>query len=180
MELRCTQRLTQTQKLELSQRLTLTQRILVQDHVLSLRLELIGSIREELYEPKGECPKCYKKLTPLEIIKGFNRNPTDFTTECPSCGYRFNPQMVCTSRGGTINLPFYCADQTLHHLKGYGNLPLDQLSRDHPGVFRSAIIHFGSLKRAFKEIGINYQFEEIDSSAEKIIPTKEIIKMGTI
>ena len=59
------------QKQEL--RLSPEQRIMIQSRLLALRLDLIGSLRDEKYEPKATCPKisCQRKLTPVEIIKGF-------------------------------------------------------------------------------------------------------------
>lgn len=161
-ELRLTQRL--------AQRLTLAQRLRVQEQALAIRLELVGTLREEEYKPEATCPDCSRKMTSAEIVRGFSRDPKDFTTCCSGCGCRFEPHLVCFGDGSRVELPFYCNCQTLDQLPGKENLPPAELARLHPGVYRSAIIHHGGVRSAFEKMGINYPFEEISDWRNKIQP----------
>lgn len=163
-ELSLTQRLTQ------SLRLTQEQRLKISQLSLSLRLQLVGALRDEKYEPRATCPKCGRELTPIEIIKGFNQNPNDFTTGCTSCGNRFAPQLICFGDRSRVEIPFYCDVQTTSQLKGKEDLSPAELMKKMPGVYRSAIIHYGSIKRAFEKIGVNYDFEEISDWKSKVTP----------
>jgi len=162
--------LRQTQRLALSLRLTPVQRVQIQGLSLSLRLALVQELRGERYEPRATCPKCGRKLTPVEIIHGFNQNPNDFTTCCTGCGYRFEPSLVCFSDGSQIVLPFWCESQTLEHLRGKETLPPEELARAYPAIYRSAIVHHGGIRRAFAKIGAEYPFEEIGDWRNKIRP----------
>ncbi|TSC67085.1 MAG: hypothetical protein G01um101472_533 [Parcubacteria group bacterium Gr01-1014_72] len=147
----------QTHSLELSQA-----------HRLSLRLALIGELWDERYEPQAVCPKCRRALTPTEIIGGFNQDPNDFTTECTGCCHRFPPELVCFGNASRVVLPFFCDSQTLHQLSGKERLSPKQLASEHPAIFRSAVIHHGSVRRAFERIGIRYPFEEIADWKDKV------------
>lgn len=153
-----------------SLRLTLDQKLHIQTRLLSLRLELVEQIRDERYDLQGECPGCLRKLKPIEIIKGFNQNPNDFTTVCTNCGRRFEPTLICFGNESRIELPFYCDVQTLSQLNDKENFDPEKLKKDHAGLYRSAIIHFGSLKNAFAKIGIVYLFEDISDWKNKITP----------
>ena len=164
MELRQTQRLAQ------SLRLSHEQRMQVQEQALAIRLDLVGILREERYEPQATCPSCSRKMTPAEIVRGFSRDPKDFTTRCSGCGCRFEPHLVCFGDGTRVELPFYCDCQTLDQLPGKEKLPPAELARLHPGVYRSAIIHHGGVRSAFEKMGIVYPFEEISDWRNKIQP----------
>lgn len=164
-----TMELTSRLELKQEQRLTLSQQqLLLNQLLLTLRLELVGVLRGESYEPKGDCPNCERKLTPSEILRGFTQDPNDFTTFCSGCGTRFEPILVCSGNERVIEIPFYCDSQTLHHLIGKETLSPEQLSHDHPGLYRSAIVHHGGIRNAFKKIGIDYPFEEISDWRNKI------------
>src|SRR3989344_2577748 len=88
-----------TQRLAQSLRLSHAQRARLQNYAFALRMVLIGDLRNERYKPMGTCPACPRKLTPTEIIRGFNQDPNDFTTCCSECGRRFEPMLVCFGDG---------------------------------------------------------------------------------
>lgn len=163
-------RLRHTQRLTQSLRISQAHRLHLQEHIFTLRLALVQELRGERYEPSATCPKCSRKLTPMEIIRGFNQDPNDFTTCCSACGYRFEPGLVCFGNGTQIELPFYCDCQTLAQLHGKETLQPDQFAREHPAIYRSAIVHHGGIRRAFEKIGIQYAFEEISDWKNKILP----------
>lgn len=145
-------------------------RLQISHYLFGLRMELVQALRAEKYEPQAECPKCHHKLTPVEILRGFNRDPNDFTTACSSCGHRFEPRLICFGEGTSVELPFWCRSQILHHLEGKITWPPEQLAREEPAVYRSAIVHFGTIKAAFRQIGADYPFEEISDWRHIIQP----------
>lgn len=157
-------RIRQTQEI----RLTQEQRILIQTQTFSLRLELIQALRGEKYEPSATCPFCSRQLTPIEIIRGFNQNPNDFTTCCSGCGHRFEPRLICFFDGSRIELPFFCNCQALDQLQGKKDLAPERFARDFPGLYRSLIVHHGGLRQAFAKIDVEYNFEEISDWRHKI------------
>lgn len=160
----------QTQRLAQSLRLSQSQRLSLQGHILALRLGLIQELRDERYEPKATCPRCSRKLEPVEIINGFNRDPNDFTTRCPGCRQRFEPRLICFSEGTSLELPFFCDMQMLDQLRGKESLSPEQFAHDHPAVYRSAIVHHGGIRRAFEKIGVVYPFKEIHDWKNKVRP----------
>lgn len=139
-------------------------------HQLSLEAKLARRIHgdDEVYRPKGTCPHCEKQLKPAEIVKGFNRNPQDFTTRCPGCKRRFAPILVSSRSIGSIEIPFYCALQTLGMLKPEMiDIQFEEFKRRMPTIYRSAFYHFGSLKAAFSRIKLSYKHEPRVSSWQK-------------
>lgn len=161
------------QKLGLSRSLVLsqTQRFSLRNRLFELRMELIKELRGEKFIPKGKCPKCGRELTPIEIIRGFNQDPNDFTTACSGCGERFKPIVIChAGEGIAFELPFYCPCQTLEQMQGKEIFSPEQLCRQHPAIYRSAIVHYGGIKKAFSQIGIAYPFEEISDWKSKVMP----------
>lgn len=154
----------QEQKLVLTQ----TQRLAITSHILELRLDLIQVLIGERYNPRGTCPSCLRVLTPMEVIRGFNQDPRDFTTGCPSCKSRFEPSLICISGTSRIELPFYCDAQTLKQLAGKENLTVEELSQKHPAIYRSAIAHHGNIKAAFEKIGVKYAHAEFIEWKNKI------------
>lgn len=143
---------------------------LVQGHLLQLRLELIEQVRGEKYRPQATCPKCNHSLTPLEIIRGFNRDPYDFTTSCTKCHHRFAPKLVHHGRLARTELPFYCDAQTQARLRGWETLSPDDLKQIEPALYHSAVVHRGTLKAAFAALDIVYDFAEIVEPLRKVEP----------
>ncbi|MBI5077199.1 hypothetical protein HZB94_02360 [Candidatus Falkowbacteria bacterium] len=162
------QSLRQEQKLEMQ--LTQEQRLMLTQHTFSLRLALIGALRDEQYEPKARCPSCNHALTPIEIINGFNQDPRDFTTSCPKCQHRFAPSIISFGNGSSIELPFFCSAQALDQLRGKHLMTPAELSRHHPAVYRSAIVHHGTITKAFNALSVEYPFAEISDWRNKARP----------
>jgi hypothetical protein len=160
-----------TMRLDLSQRLTVAQR---QDIVLSLRLELLHILRGEYGKPHAICPKCDHRLTAAEILRGFGEDPYNFTTTCPrkSCAAQFEAQLHCYT--GTNNLSraemrFYCPSQTIHRLtEALCSLSPEDFRNKEPSLYFSALTHFGTLKRAFKEARFTYLHQEIRDWKDKV------------
>lgn len=158
---------------ELRQELKLTQKLLQECrlHIYALRMNLIGVLRDEQYEPKGRCPQCNKNMTPAEIIAGFNNDPNDFTTQCPECECRFAPSIICFGNGTSVTLPFYCDIQTMEQLRGKESLSPAEIAQRYPAIYRSAIAHCGGLAQAFAAIGIDYPHkEELSGWKNKVRP----------
>jgi hypothetical protein len=153
-------------EMKLEQKLSLKQRLKLQAKILGLRLRLIGKINNETYKPHAVCPRCSRRLTPFEIVKGFKRDVDDYTTKCPRCRNRFEPKIICRPNTGLISatapvtLQFFCPSQTLNQLRGKERLTPAVFQKNYPALFRCATVHFGGLPQAFKEIGINYQLAE--------------------
>ncbi len=161
---RQTHRLVHRVRLRLASRLRLT-----------LRLDLIQALRDERYEPNATCPDCGRKLTPIDILRGFNDDPRDFTTQCPNtqCGARFEARLIQFSGNdidSRIEMRFFCEMQMLEQLRGLANLPPLELSKEHPAVYRSAIVHCGGIGAAFAKIGVSYPHEEISNWQAKATP----------
>lgn len=151
-----------------SLRLSKAIRVQIQGRALQLRLGLIGALRGEQYTPRGTCPSCGRKMTALEIIKGFNTDPNDFSTLCSGCNTRFQPQLVCFGNGSSLELPFWCDCQTLYHLQGKETMSPEKLMVEHPAIYRSAIVHHGGIKQAFAKNGVAYPFKEISDWKSKV------------
>ncbi|OGD31799.1 hypothetical protein A3C91_00015 [Candidatus Azambacteria bacterium RIFCSPHIGHO2_02_FULL_52_12] len=156
----------QKQELKLKQRLQLHQR------AFGLRMELVQALRGVRYTPKGDCPQCNKKMTPVEIIRGFNQDPNDFTTRCARrrCGYRFTPILAYSMGAIQAEIPFYCAAQTLARLPGKETLSPERFAREYSAIYHSAVIHHGGIGQAFRKIGTTYAFKELDGAKRKIKP----------
>lgn len=133
-------------------------------------LELLLALYDERYVPTGNCPQCSRKLTAKEILEGFNDNPTDYTTCCTGCNYRFEPKLICFGKAANIELPFYCPNQALHQLGKLASENPDAIKKENPAVYRSILVHHGSLKSAFKSINIDYQFDEVPEWKDKVVP----------
>ncbi len=158
-------------EMNLEQRLTLEQRLKLQARILGLRLKLIGKIYGETYKPHAVCPKCNRRLTPIEILKGFKRDVNDYTTKCPRCKHRFEPQLIQRNLTGSTTLPFFCPSQTLNQLHGKEKLSPAEIQKNHAALYRCATVHFGGLLQAFQKVGINYQFTEPVMKWEKKVKT---------
>ncbi len=155
---------------ELPERITVEQRERIAAHRFDLRLALLHVLRGVQYELRAYCQQCMRQLTPLEILRGFNADPTDFTTRCTGCGHRFAPTLMCWPNGEATELPFFCVSQTLAQLPGKETLTSEQFAREHAAIYRSAIVHHGGLRQAFAVIGIAYPHEETSDWRGKIAP----------
>lgn len=144
-----------TQRIE--HRLSMEQRL---ENRLSLRLALLNASHGEKFTPVGDCPRCNRKMKPREIMKGFRRDPDDFTTKCPKCRLRFEPRLIHESISGSIEYKFLCPTQTLARLPGMEALPPKELHAKSGMIYQSALVHFGTIRAAFKKIGIAYHFKE--------------------
>lgn len=171
-------------KMSMSQNLGMTQRIEQRIHltmearaemILTGKLALLQILTLTTYNPVGVCPKCNYKLSKMEILKGFNRDPNDYTTLCVRCKHRFEPRLITYGRTGGAELPFYCLFQAVEQLRRIGNsVSPDVISKDHPAVYHSLIVHCGTIKAAFERIGFPYpfkeRFKEKEDWKEKILP----------
>lgn len=130
------------------------------DQKLRIQQALLLALRGEHYKPEAGCPKCGKKLSRGEILRGFRRDPNDYTTRCPRCKFRFTPRLVNWGLASRTELPFYCPMQTLNQLYGHETFSPSEMRSHNQAVYHSAIYHFGSLKQAFAKIGVKYRFAE--------------------
>jgi hypothetical protein len=165
MSMGMTQR--QEQRMSLSQRQV--QRL---GQSLQMTLNIIEAVRGLKYSPEATCPGCTRKLNPAEIMMGFNDDVNDFTTECTNCGRRFEPKLMHYFQGGTgrSELPFYCSSQTLAMMGKFKDSSPEEIQKKNPGMYHSAIVHYGTLRRAFREANIEYSFEELIDWKVKIVP----------
>jgi hypothetical protein len=157
-------------RLVLTQSISQKLEIGLRQYLTETRAELAQTLRGEKFEPSARCPKCSRKLTAVEILKGFNDNPTDFTTACPKCGERFPASLINYGRVFRTELQFYCARQVVEQLRGFDHFTPEEISRANQSVFQSAIYHFGSLRQAFEKIDRTYSFDEVGAWREKIQP----------
>lgn len=159
----------QRQILTQEQRLTLRQE--ERQRLFHLQMDLVGRLRDETYRPQAQCPKCFHQLTTVEILTGFTRDPRDITTQCPQCLTRFTAKLICRGNYGSIEVSFYCPEQTLDQIKGLHQISPNGLKREHPNIFRSAMTHFGSLTATFAKLGIAYTFSETEADwKSKVVP----------
>ncbi len=149
-------------------RLTYEQRLRAETLQLSLQRDLVEEIHGRRFVPKAECGKCGHELSDMEIMNGFNQDPSDFTTACPKCQSRFFPTLF-SSGVGSITTPYYCPMQTLDQLVALKEMRPDYFRVHALAIYNSAIIHFGGLAQAFKRIGIIYAFEEKTEWMNKVI-----------
>jgi hypothetical protein len=157
-------------QLTISQSLTQKITISLSQYLAETRAELAQTLRGERFEPNAKCPKCRRKLTTIEILKGFNNDPFDFTTECPKCSHRFPASLVSFGKISRTELQFYCARQILEKIRSLDHLSPEEISRLDQSAFQSAVYHFGSLRQAFERINRPYGFDEVGAWREKIQP----------
>lgn len=159
-------------------RLTHAQRLEIGHRLIQTRMELAQAIHGETYNQRGECIGCDYRLTPREILEGFCDSPTDTSTQCPRCKTRFQPVLIAWGHGmaTSIQVLYYCPEQTLHALNGQETKRPEELAKDLPGVYESALLHFGSLRAAFVKVGerldrvIEYAYGDIDGWKMKVGP----------
>lgn len=99
-------------------------------------------------------------MNPSEIMRGFRDDPNDYTTCCPKCRYRFAPVLKAASLVSSVEVPFLCPAQTKVQLTAdKAEIAFVDFRQHYAGVYRSAMMHFGSLTAAFKLNGIRYLLE---------------------
>jgi hypothetical protein len=144
---------------------------LTQSHSLTLRTELLLALRGENMKPVLKCDHCNRTLELSDILKGFNRNPLDTTSLCPYCKKRFQPKLLTVYNFGRVEVQFWCPNQTLNWLKDKELRHPDTIRRENASVYYSALSHFGSLKNAFKKIGVEYALEQgLDHWENRVTP----------
>ncbi len=159
------------QELSLKQRLELrlAHKIEIDHRHTELIFQITAITTGSHYKEAAQCTECHINLTKLEILQGFTRDREDVRTTCPKCGHRFYAHLVAHSDSGSLEITFYCADQTL------ARLPREDLDRLTPSVFESefrseyhsAKIHFGTLRLAYAREGIHYPHNERIAWREK-------------
>ncbi len=159
-----------TQTMVQRQTMTMSQRHAIKAQQTMMQIELVATLRDERYEPRATCPKCGRSLAPNEILAGFLDVVDDFTTECTGCHHRFEPLLICFGIGSQIEVPFYCGIQAKHLLREVAHLPPSEIARKHPGEYRSAVVHYGTLVAMFATLGIAYDHVELEGWQGKIMP----------
>lgn len=161
-----------THRLSMSHRMSfsLSQRHLISAQQTMLQIELTGVLRDERYTPRGECPSCRRDLKPNEILAGFLRDVTDFTTRCTGCGHRFEPKLICFGQGGNIELRFLCGVQAQEQLRTVSHLPPSEIAREYPSEYRSAVVHYGTLAAMFADMDVPYDQPELEGWQAKVEP----------
>lgn len=162
--------LRQTQRMEMRQSLSLEQRMEIKSKQTMLLIELAGSLRGERYVPLAKCPKCFRELQPHEILGGFNNDVNDFTTRCTGCGCRFEPRLICFGDTSQIEIPFFCGVQAQDRLQQASHMPPADIAREYPGEYRSAVVHYGTLKAMYKSLGVEYTHPELEGWRAKAQP----------
>ncbi|MCR4312254.1 MAG: hypothetical protein NUV56_03140 [Candidatus Uhrbacteria bacterium] len=159
-----------SQSCRLAQRLTNTQRLALATSELQLRRDLVEAIHGEQYTPRATCPKCEHALTDLEIMRGFNDNPRDYTTGCPKCQHRFLARLYRSTNGIKVEMAYFCPMQTLDQMGDLVNVPLDTFRTTHAAVYNSAVVHFGGIRQAFTKLGVTYIHQVDPNWKEQVGP----------
>lgn len=159
------------QKTTLEQHLLLEQRLSIRNELFARRLALLEALGVERWTPHAECPRCGYALTPAEILDGFLDDPRDFSTKCPRCtSRRFPAQLSLPSDAGSTTLIFYCAIQVQSMLRAAKKFSPEAIEQLNPSLYRSALIHFGSMANAFKTIGVSVSTSEKTAWRAKVLP----------
>ncbi len=138
----------------------------ITNHLIQLRVNLVSQIAGVVYDPSMNCPTCKRHLTMLEVLKGYTNDPLDLRTTCPKCETRFE----ATLRSGGTELVWYCPDQALHALRGNHGMSQKEILEWSPAVYHSALIHFGTISNAFKQLEVEYKHEEVTDWHGKVQP----------
>ena len=140
--------------------LSTSQRQKVAAALLLRREQMLIALRGDGFQPNAGCPECSHVLTSLEILKGFSRDPYDYKTTCPKCSHRFPARFISRNDFGSIEVPFYCAEQTLEQIRHRQVFSPEVWKEKFVGVYYSALYHFGCLAEAYKLLNIEYPFKE--------------------
>lgn len=123
------------------------------------RVILISALHSPKYTIKAICGECRMSISLPNILHGFGSNPDDNTIQCSRCNARVWPTLRTSYSFAYGKMPFFGKEQVLKELSG-AYLELydpDTLCSKQPAVYRSALIHFGSLRRAFSRINVEYR-----------------------
>jgi hypothetical protein len=138
---------------------------------VSWRIQILQALYPgEPADPKGDCPSCRRTLTIEEILRGFLDQVEDTTTACPACGTRFQPLIVGRFGQGKLLVPFLCAKQTLGRLREIASNSFDYICSNHQQVVASARFHFGTVTKAYQQIGIDFIGEPALTWKDKVRP----------
>jgi len=158
LSLRLTQELTQKLRLDMGQK-------------QELLLTLLSEMRNIVLKPTGECTGCGYSLSRVEILEGFNEEDcSDYTTECPRCRDRFLPSLERLLLGGKYRVGYICRNQTLDRLCDLAESTPDQIEVSDPRAYHGALVHFGTLRAAFRELGHRYRGDVVKAWKEKVRP----------
>jgi hypothetical protein len=146
----------------ITQGLSVGQRIAISCKIHDTRSDFLAHLHQsENYRPSAECEGCRYILNSVEILKGFTKDPLDVTTVCPKCSTRFAAKLTLRTDHGTAFMGFYCPSQTLFRLKDWQDFSTEDIRKKDQAVYRSALFHFGGIKKAFSLLEIDYSFDEI-------------------
>jgi len=167
--------------LERDMRFTIRQKLKIKQIELLRSMMLLGCLHDEKYELVQDCPLCSERLTPLEVIDGFNDNMRKTVIKCFHCNFEFNPVYRRFTRRTLFVGTFLCQIQTLHKLKitKLSKYDTAEIRRRNMDLYYSAILNFGSLSNAYNEIGIEYPREEIEGWNQIVVPFLGKIKDKT-
>lgn len=123
---------------------------------------LVETWGEYHYEPRAICPGCNHPLTQAQIEAGFSDSPTNHAVKCPLCNNSFYAELVSKTKSGHIVAGHYfCREQTLHEMRAHSGVSPSEFESKMKSIYLSALRHFGSLKVAFKKLGVKYGFTEV-------------------
>ena len=124
----------------------------------SVKIALALRLSQTRISPIGNCSNCGYVLTKDEIQRGWRNDPTDFTTQCPSCGHRFVASLILIRSGeeeDVERVEYLCPQQLFAELekvqrgtsKRLGKL---YLYNTNPHLLWNMIYHFESYEEGLK------------------------------
>jgi len=135
------------------------------------RLELIGSLRnEQPMKVAAKCPQCNHQMTTGQVLAGYTTDVNDIRTTCYLCRHRFEANLVFRQKNKQVTKSMYCDIQVLPKMRGLEGYEPYEYSRENPGVYFSALAHYGTLKAGYRKLDINYRHEEVRQWEKKIGP----------
>lgn len=157
-------------RVEQRQVLSLQQRLSIEIKLFQTHEDLVNALRGNNFRPMCVCTGCGHRLSNLEIIQGFSSDVTDYMTQCPRCQTRLRAVLTTGGVAGSAEIWMYCPAQTLDQIKYRGIFEPDEWRKKHAAVYHSAIYHFGSLKKAYHEVGIKYPHVEKLEWQKQVVP----------
>lgn len=135
--------------------------------------ELVEAVTGKKFTISCVCrnSNCAHKYTEWEVLNWFDVD--GFTVECPDCSWHSEPRMAVVMEHGAnlqrIETPFYGPSLVLDRLRQYLK-PIPVNSRGQYAFCNSAVVHFGSLERAYALLGMEYPFGEKLDWTERVDP----------